>query len=144
VSKIHFSLAKASLFLSFSKAYLCCTQRIGVHHERLLAKSLTGSTGSIVQRRIPFAGDGATSFGATSARQDKPRRHDTSQTDEVATASHSALKQAATSTAHRKCAVRRRHRDVASANTACAKNKRAFFGYFLCTGKESDSLAAGE
>ena len=45
------------------------------------------------------------------------------------------------STAHRKCAVRRRYRDVASANTPYAKNKRAFFGYFLCTGKESDSLA---
>jgi hypothetical protein len=30
---------------------------------------------------------------------------------------------------------------VASANTAYAKNKPAFFGYFLCTGKESDSLA---
>jgi hypothetical protein len=43
--------------------------------------------------------------------------------------------------AHRKCAVRRRHRDVASANTPYVKNKRAFFGYFLCTGKESDSLA---
>jgi hypothetical protein len=51
---------------------------------------------------------------------------------------------ATTSTAHRKCAVRRRHRDVASANTPYVKNKRAFFGYFLCTGKESDSLAAGE
>ena len=48
---------------------------------------------------------------------------------------------AASWTAHRKCAVRRRHRDVASANTPYAKNKRAFFGYFLCTGKESDSLA---
>jgi hypothetical protein len=32
-------------------------------------------------------------------------------------------------------------RDVHSANTAHEKNKRAFFGYFLCTGKESDSLA---
>jgi hypothetical protein len=27
---------------------------------------------------------------------------------------------------------------------AVREEKRGFFGYFLCTGKESDSLAAGE
>ena len=47
--------------------------------------------------------------------------------------SEKKFKFATTPMAHRMCAVRRRYRDVASANTAYAKNKRAFFGYFLCT-----------
>jgi hypothetical protein len=53
-----------------------------------------------------------------------------------------AIKQNATAvTREQDAAVRRRHRDVPSANRTHREEKGAFFGYFLCTSKESDSLA---